>query len=129
MIALITLFLVGIGMAFFATQNLGTTAITIAGYSYADIPVYVVVLGSMLIGIVVSWILYLTNAVSSLVTLRGKNSEIKGALQTVDELKKENDTLRMENAKLQSRKESMLRDGQTTEPISSKIKHSLGINN
>lgn len=116
-------------MAFFATQNLGTTAIMIVGYSYTDIPIYVVVLGSMLIGIVVSWILYLTNAVSSLVTLRGKNTEIKGALQTVDELKRENDNLRTENAKLQSKKEPLIRDEQSNEPMSSRIKHSLGINN
>lgn len=104
MLSLILLFLVGLAMAFFATENTTGTAITIAQSTFRGIPLYVVVIGSMLLGIFISWLISLSNSLSSSLTLHRKDSAIRDAQTTIDRLKKENHNLQVENARL-ARKE------------------------
>lgn len=110
MLSLILLFLVGLAMAFFATQNTAGTAITIAQSTFRGIPLYVVVIGSILVGIVVSWLISLSNALSSTMTLHRKDSTIRDAQTTIDRLKKENHDLQLENARLARKDNTTVRE-------------------
>ncbi len=54
MLLLISLVLVGILSALFATQNIAHASITIASYTLKDIPMYLIVLASLLLGLFLS---------------------------------------------------------------------------
>jgi len=100
MFALIILVVFGLGMAYFATQNTVPTSIYIADYRFGGIPLYIIVIGSLLLGIFISWIISVAGAFSSILTIYGKNSKIKNADKTIDELKEKKHELEVENAGL-----------------------------
>lgn len=89
MLALILLIIFGLGTALFATQNTGMVHITIANYLMNGIPMYVVVICSLLLGVFISWLVSLVDSISSTFTMYGKDSEIKKAHKTIDNLREE----------------------------------------
>lgn len=102
MFALIVLVVFGIGVAFFATQNTQTVSVTLANYPISGIPLYLIVLGSLLLGFVVSWILSFFGVISSALKLHGKESTIKDANKQISELTKRVHQLELENERLKA---------------------------
>ncbi len=102
MLTLIILVIFGIGVAFFATQNTQTISIVFASYSLSGIPLYLIVLMSLLMGFVVSWILSLVGVISSAFKIRGKESTIKDANKQISELTKSVHQLELENERLKA---------------------------
>lgn len=102
MFTLIVLVVFGIGVAFFATQNTQTISITLANYPMTGIPLYFIVLGSLLLGFVVSWITNLINVISSALKIHGKESTIKDANKQISELTKRVHQLELENERLKA---------------------------
>lgn len=102
MFSLIVLVVFGIGVAYFATQNTQAISITLAGYPLTGIPLYVIVLGSLLLGFIVSWILSLIGAISSAFKTHGKENTIKDANNQISELTKRVNQLELENEKLKT---------------------------
>lgn len=100
MLSLILLIVFGLGMAVFATQNTHTTSIILASYKVDQIPTYLVVVLSMLLGIFVSWLLSLVSTVSSSLTIHGKDGQIRDAKKKIAELQKQVHTVEVENARL-----------------------------
>ncbi len=100
MLALIILIVFGLGTAYFATQNTGVVHITIGNYLIQRIPIYVIVVGSILLGIFISWLISIVDSISSRITIYGKDSAIKEAYKTIETLKEENHNLEVENARL-----------------------------
>lgn len=100
MFALIILFIFGIGVAFFATQNTQAISLNFASYSITDIPLYIIVLVSLLLGFAVSWIIGLVDVVSSSFKMRGKESTIKTGNKQITELTKRVHQLELENERL-----------------------------
>lgn len=105
MLAVIFTIIFAIVVAFFATQNTASVIINIPTYSRA-IPVYLVVLVSLLIGFVFAWILHLMNAFASLFVLRGKDKVIKKEKKVNTELTKKVQDLEIEKTKLETEKNS-----------------------
>lgn len=103
MLSLILLVIFGLGMAFFATQNTGMLHIWLGNYLLSGIPLYVVVIVSLLLGVVASWIISLADNFSSILTLHWKDSELKKAHKTIDELIRDNNELELENTRLKER--------------------------
>ncbi len=106
MIALILLVVFGLGAALFATQNTGVVHITLANYLFSGIPLYVIVIGSMLVGIFISWLISMIDSISSTITIHGKDNALKEAHQTIEKYKKENQALLMENEHLKGEREA-----------------------
>ncbi len=102
MFTLIVLVVFGIGVAFFATQNTQTISIALANYSLTGIPLYLIVLGSLLLGFVVSWITNLIDVISSALKIHGKESTIKDANKQISELTKRVHQLELENERLKA---------------------------
>ena len=101
MLSLFLFIIFGLGVAFFATQNTGTVHILMGNYLISGIPLYVIVIASLLLGVLISWIISAVNDLSAMFTIQGKTSEIKRAQKTIAELKEENNSLHAENVHLQ----------------------------
>lgn len=87
-------------MLFFSTQNTQVLSLYFANYSINSIPVYIVVLVSLLLGFFVSWVINLFDVISSSFKIRGKESTIKQADKQISELTKKVHELELENARL-----------------------------
>lgn len=117
MSTLIILIIFGLGMAYFATQNTGLIHITIANFYSGGIPLYIVVVGAMLLGIFISWLISLVNSVTASFKMRRIYAEIRDANRTIEELTKKNTDLLKENAFLKKEHEEQVTDNETLEPV------------
>lgn len=105
MLAVIITIIFAIAVAFFATQNTAAVIINVSQYSMS-LPLYIVVLLSLLVGFVFAWILHLMNAFASLFALRGKDNVIKKEKKTNIDLTNKVRNLEIEKAKLETEKRS-----------------------
>ncbi|MDO8503868.1 MAG: lipopolysaccharide assembly protein LapA domain-containing protein [bacterium] len=95
--------IVGSGIGYFATQNTGLISLYFGSYIAPNIPIYIVVMGALLLGLLLAWIFNLINAFSSKLALHSKEGKIKEANKTVAELTKETHHLEIDNARLKER--------------------------
>ncbi len=100
MLALIILIVFGLGTAYFATQNTGLVHVMLGNYLIQGIPLYIIVVGSILLGVFISWLVNIVDTFSSTRVMYGKDSALKKAQETIVSLKEENHSLEMENAHL-----------------------------
>jgi uncharacterized integral membrane protein len=102
MLVLIIGVIFGLAISYFATQNTTPVTIRIAEYTWEEVPLYLVIVGSLFVGLFISWILYLARAVSSRITLYGKNHEVRRARRTAADLEMRVRELEAENADLKT---------------------------
>lgn len=100
MFALVVLIAFGIGIALFATQNTQSISVTLLNYPLKSVPLYLIVLGSLLLGFVVSWVISLVDVISSAFKIHGKENKIKDANREISELTKRVHQLELENERL-----------------------------
>lgn len=105
MLAVLLTIIFAIAVAYFATQNTAAIIINILGYS-SVVPVYLVVLLSLLVGFIFAWILHLMNAFASLFALRGKDNAIKKEKKVNTELTNKVHDLEIEKTRLETEKKS-----------------------
>lgn len=103
MATLIITILVGLIIAYFATQNTGGTSLHFLNYTLSDIPTYVVVIGALLIGLLLSWLVSLVNDIATGFTIRNKENKIKDYKKENAELTKRIHQLELENTRLKER--------------------------
>ena len=103
MASLIILLISGLLLAYFAIQNAQLVTITLANTPFSDIPMYLVVIVSLLIGIVLSWLVLLPGAVSSSLAIFNKNRTITSGNKEADNLHKRITQLEQDNEKLTSK--------------------------
>lgn len=92
-------------VAYFATQNTAMLTLHFASYSWSGIPIYLVVLGSLLVGLLFAWIFHLLTAISSSLTIRDKDHALKEEKKANLELTKRVHQLELENTKLTAKEE------------------------
>jgi uncharacterized integral membrane protein len=102
MATLIVSVLFGIVMAYFATQNTQAISLNFWNYSVPGIPIYMVVVGGLLVGLLLSWVISLVNSVITAFTLRGKESTIKDYRKENAELAKQIHQLELENTRIKA---------------------------
>lgn len=95
--------LVGLGIAYFATQNTSQISLYLGPLITPAIPLYFVVIGTLLLGLLLAWVFSLVNSLSSKITLHGKENQIKEDEKNITELTKEVHQLQLENARLKER--------------------------
>lgn len=100
MILLIAAVVLGLLFALVATQNTQGVMLRIGDYGLTNVPVFLVVLGSLLFGLFLSWILSFFGWISTRFTLHGKDAHIKHSEKMIDSLKARVHDLEIENAKL-----------------------------
>ncbi len=109
MLILILLLIVGSVLAYLSQHNFMPVAVHVGPYVFSDIPLFYVIMGSLVTGLMLSYLFYLAHMISNSFTLRGKNNQIKKNKNEVLELTKRVHQLELENEKMKhnSRVESL----------------------
>ena len=103
---LISLVLFGIIVSYLAIQNTSLVTLKLAGYSYDGMPLYLVILGSLLIGFLIAGVLSSINSMFSAFKIMGKNNTISSSQKEIDVLKEKNHQLELEITELKAPKPS-----------------------
>ena len=113
MLVLLVAVISGIAIAYFGMQNISPVTIRLNDeFFWDDVPLYLVIVGSLFVGLFMAWILYFARSVSSTLTIYGKDRAMKKAKHTVADLQQRVDELEAEKARFK-----------TTLPSTSEIPH------
>jgi uncharacterized integral membrane protein len=94
---LILLLVVGSALVYISKYNFTLVSVNFGFYAISNIPLFYVIVGSVVTGLLLSYIINLIPAISNFFALRGKNSEIKKGKDEVLELTKQVHQLELEN--------------------------------
>lgn len=100
MLTLIFLLVIGAALVYISKFNFTPVSLNLGAYVFSDIPLFYVIIGSLIIGLVFSYLIHLVRAISNSFTLRGKNKEIKKDKDEILELTRQIHQLELENEKL-----------------------------
>ena len=100
MLTLILVLIFGAGIAFLAFQNSAPVTLKFLNYTFPNVSLFLVILGSVLVGVLLSYIMYLANSISSAITIHGKDNRIKESEKDVTQLTKKTHELELENESL-----------------------------
>jgi len=100
MLVLILLLVVGSGLVYISRYNFTPVTLNLGVYTLSDIPLFYVIVGSLVIGLLLSYLVYMVNSILTTFKLRGKDKEIKKQKGEVLELTKRVHQLELENEKL-----------------------------
>ena len=100
MFAFIFAFLFSVGVAYFATQNTSRLTLHLATYVWSGIPIYILVLGSLLAGFLFACIFQILNSISSSAKIKNREHALKEEKKANLELIKHVHQLELENTKL-----------------------------
>jgi len=104
MLILILLLVVGSALVYISKFNFMPVTVNLGLYTFSNIPLFYVIVASVIFGLVLSYLFYLVHAISNSFTLRGKNKEIKENKEEVLELTKNVHQLELENEKQKNNK-------------------------
>ena len=103
MLALIVSLLFSALIAFLATQNTELVNLHFIAYTWVGIPIYLVMLFSLITGLLFAWLFHVLKAISFSMILKGKNKTIKeGKLENL-ELTQKVHKLELENSRLSAK--------------------------
>ena len=100
MLTLILFLVVGAVIAYFAQYNVALVSVNFGQYVFPNIPLFYVIIGSVVTGLTVAYVIYLLHAISTTLKLRSKDKKIRNAKDEVLELTKRVHQLELENEKL-----------------------------
>ena len=99
---LIVAVLFGLIIAIFATQNTAGVTLHFFNYTVPNVPTYIVVIGALLVGLLIAWVISLINDISTGFRIRGKENRIKDYKKENVELVKKLHQLELENTRLKA---------------------------
>ena len=99
MLILILLLVVGSVLVYISAYNFMLVSVNLGIYIINDVPLFYVIVGSLVLGLVLSYLIHLINAISTSFAFRGKDNEIKKNKDEVLELTKRVHQLELENEK------------------------------
>ncbi len=102
MLSLILFLIAGSILVYLSQYNLMLVSVHLGSYVISDVPLFYVIIGSILLGIVLSYMIHLIHAVSTSMAIHGKERELKKNKEEVLELTKQVHQLELENEKLKS---------------------------
>jgi putative membrane protein len=100
---LILLLVTGSILAYLSHNNLMLVSVNLGPYVFSDVPLFYVIIGSLLAGLILSYLISLIHSISTSFTLRGKEKEIQKNKNEVLELTKRVHQLELENEKLKNK--------------------------
>ncbi len=102
MLIIILLLVVGSILVYISKFNFTPVSVNLGLYTFSNIPLFYVIVASLLFGLVLSYLAYLIHTISISFKLRGKDKEIKKDKDVVLELTKRVHQLELENEKLRN---------------------------
>ena len=109
MLTIIFSLIVGSLLVYISRFNFQPVSLNFGFTVFSGVPLFYVIVGSLLIGLILSYLMYIVNSISNSFVLRGKNGEIKKNKAEVLELTKRVHQLEIKNERLG--KESGLEPG------------------
>lgn len=100
---LILAILIGVGLSLFANQNPESVNINFGNMRWDDIPLYIIVALSLLLGLGVAWLFGVINSISSSITIFDKDLKINKTRKVNQDLNSRIESLRIENEKLKEK--------------------------
>lgn len=110
MATLVLLVVFGILSSFFATQNPGKVTLVFGNNTFTGIPIYLVVLCSLLVGLLLSFIIGFITQIFLSLSLRNKDATIDTKNKTVSELTRQVHKLELENERLKEGRRTTPKD-------------------
>lgn len=108
MLTIIVTLVVSLVVAFLATQNSTLVTLHLGSTVLADIPLFFVVLASILVGVGVSSVVSLINMIKTRMTIFGQKGELKKTYKTMGELQAQVAKLEDENSVLREQLKSVV---------------------
>jgi lipopolysaccharide assembly protein A len=102
MLILITLLIIGSVMVYLAQNNLTPVALHLGANVFSGIPLFYIIIGSLLIGLGLSYLLSTVNTIISGFKMRRKDSAIKRSNTDIVNLTKRIHQLELENERLKN---------------------------
>ncbi len=100
MFTVILLLVAGSALALVSQQNLMLVTLAVGPYRLSEIPLFYVIVGSLIVGLLFAYILNLIPSITTFLALRGKDTTIKQKKNEVAELTKRVHQLELENEKI-----------------------------
>ena len=97
---LILLLVVGSILVYISKFNFMLVSVNLGLYTISDIPLFYVIVGSVVVGLILSYVVYFVHSISTSLTLRSKDHEINKNKNEVLELTKRIHQLELENEKI-----------------------------
>ncbi len=102
MLILIQFLVIGSAMVYLAQSNLTPVTLHFATYVFSDIPLFYVIIGSLLTGLGLAYLSYLISSIFTGFKMRGKDNKIKHSKSEIVDLTKRIHQLELENEKLKN---------------------------
>src|SRR3989338_144354 len=102
MLRLILLLVVGAAMVYVAQNNLTEVTLNLGSYTYPGIPLFYIIIGSLLTGLGLAYLVSLVTSIFTGFTIRGKDKKIKQKRSEIVDLTKRIHQLELENEKLKN---------------------------
>ena len=102
MLTLILLLVTGSLFVYISKFNFMLVSVNLGMYTISNIPLFYVIVASVVLGLVLSYLFQLAQSISNSFTLRGKNNEIKKGEGEILELTKRVHQLELENEKVRN---------------------------
>jgi uncharacterized integral membrane protein len=115
MLTLLATTIFAIIIAFFALQNAVPVRLTVGDNALNDVPLYLVVIGALMLGIFLSWIINLIDSFSASLTARNREQTIDKDQKVISELEDRIHELEVENARLKGNEHIMHPEPMTIE--------------
>ncbi|MCX6816617.1 MAG: lipopolysaccharide assembly protein LapA domain-containing protein [Candidatus Beckwithbacteria bacterium] len=106
MLILILFLIVGSILVYISKFNFMLVSVNLGLYVFKDVSLFYVMVGSLLTGLVLSYLVYFVHTISNSFKFRGKDKEIKKEKDEVLELTKRVHQLELENEKLKHKSNS-----------------------
>ena len=100
MFSLIIILVVGSIIAYLSLQNTMVVSLYFLDYTIPNLPLYYVIIGSMLVGLLLSYVIYLVHSIGVSFSLSKKDKKIMQERQQVAQLTKRVHQLELENVRL-----------------------------
>jgi len=102
MSTLLLAILLGIGLAYFAIQNTNSVNIAFAGTVFSGIPLYLLTLGALFAGILISWLFNLADWFSASMKLKARDNQLQETHRNLEDLRHQLSKLEGENTNLRN---------------------------
>jgi uncharacterized membrane protein len=99
---LILLLVVGAVMAYLAQNNLMLVPLHFGTYAFSDIPLFYIIIGSLLTGLGLAYLIYLVNSIFTAFSMHRKDTAIKHGKSDIVDLTKRIHQLELENERLKN---------------------------
>lgn len=102
MLILILLLIIGAIMVYLAQNNLMQVSLHLGTYVFSGIPLFYIIIGSLLAGLGLAYLAYLVKSIFTAFTMHGKDNAIKLGKTEIVDLTKRIHQLELENERLKN---------------------------